>query len=339
MLAKLTPEEAQAWRDIEAVQARKLDLLRQTASFRARPYQIAESLVHMAAEDAKPSEQRLREYRDSNRESLEQDLFSPAPIYDDLELVKLADSIAYLVETRGGDDPLVVKVLAGKGPRQRAAELLAGSKLVDVEARKQLSQAGQQGINHSTDSLVQLATMMEPEYRRLREQQDEIEELERQAYAKITDAKNRVNGVGGYPDATFTLRLAFGTVKGYEEDGKQIPPWTTIGGAFEHQAVHETTDPWKLPESWTTAKSKLDLKTPFNFVSTADIIGGNSGSPVINKDGQFVGIIFDGNIQSLTSDFFYSDEVGRAVSVHSAAIEQALRNVYDAGYLADQLGK
>jgi hypothetical protein len=256
-----------------------------------------------------------------------------------LELVKLADSIAYLVETRGGDDPLVKKVLAGKGPRQRAAELLAGSKLVDVEARKQLAQQGAKGIASSPDPLIQLAKIMEPEFRRLREQQDEIEELERQAYAKITEVKNRIQGVGGYPDATFTLRLAFGTVKGYEEDGKPIPPWTTMGGAFEHQAAHEATEPWKLPESWTKAKNKLDLTTPFDFVSTVDIIGGNSGSPVINKEGQFVGIIFDGNIQSLTSDYFYSDEVGRAVSVHSAAIEEALRKIYNAGFLADQLGK
>jgi hypothetical protein len=293
----------------------------------------------MAAEDAKPSEQRLREYRDSNRESLEQDLFSPAPLYEDLEIAKLADGIAYLMEVRGGDDPLVIKVLNGKGPRQRATELIRGSKMADVEVRRQLAAAGREGIDASVDPCILLARLMEPEYRRLREQMDEVEELERQAYARITDASNRVLGTGSYPDATFTLRLAFGRIKGYELDGQSIPPWTTVGGAFQHQERHRADAPWKLPASWQHAQDRIAADVPFNFVFNADIIGGNSGSPVINRTGEFVGIVFDGNIQSRTADYFYSDEVARAVAVHSSAILESLRKIYDAGFLADQLGK
>lgn len=339
LLGKLTEDEASAWKQIEAVQARKRALLGQSASFRSRYYSLAETLLLMAEEDAKPGEQRLREFRESNRESLEQDLFSPAPIYEDLEIVKLADGLAYLMETRGGDDPLVVRVLNGKGPGARAAELVKGSKLADVDVRKQLAAAGREGIAASDDPCILLAKIMEPEYRRLREETDELEELERQAYAKITDARNRVLGTSGYPDATFTLRLAFGAVKGYQLDGEHVPPWTTMGGAFQHQEAHQADAPWKLPESWTTAKNRIEASVPYNFVFTADIIGGNSGSPVINRNAEFVGIVFDGNLQSLTGDYFYSDEVARAVAVHSSAIMESLRKIYDAGFLADQLGK
>ncbi len=330
---------AEAWQQVAAVQAQKLALLGQTASFRSRYYGLAESLVHLAAEDEKPSSERLREYRDSARESLEQDLYSPAPIYDDLERVKLADSLARFTELRGGDDDLVTQVLAGKSPRERAAELIANTKLADVEERKRLAAVGVPGIEHSDDAMIQLARLMDAEYRALRAKQDEIEELERQAYAKITQASVAIQGTSTYPDATFTLRLAFGTVMGYVEDGQSVPPWTTMGGAFEHEASHGAQPPWLLPQSWKEHRQDIDPDVPFNFVCTADIIGGNSGSPVVNKAGEFVGIIFDGNIQSLTADFFYSDQVARAVSVHSSAIRESLRKIYDANHLADELGQ
>ena len=157
--------------------------------------------------------------------------------------------------------------------------------------------------------------------------------------AKITEATVAAQGTSTYPDATFTLRLAFGPVMGYSLDGKSIPHQTTMEGAFKHEEAHEKKDPWVLPKSWHDKKDAIDGSTPFNFVCTADIIGGNSGSPVVNKAGEFVGIIFDGNIQSLTSDYFYSDEVGRAVSVHSSAIREAMSKIYGAEDLANQLGK
>jgi hypothetical protein len=169
--------------------------------------------------------------------------------------------------------------------------------------------------------------------------EEKIEEPERQAYAQIAKAMFAVYGTSVYPDATFTLRLAFGPVKGYLENGTPIDPWTTFGGAFEHEKAHGGKEPWKLPRRWHERKGKMDLETPFNFVCTADIIGGNSGSPVINRDAEVVGLIFDGNIQSLTADYAYSEIQSRAVSVHSSAIREALRKIYDAEKLADELGK
>jgi hypothetical protein len=328
-----------AWRQIAEVEKQKAAIYGLIPEFRNRYYTMAMQLVLMAAEDQKPSADRLREYRDSNRESLELQLFSTAPLYDDLEATMLGTELAIFVERRGGDDPTVVTMLGGKSPRERAAELISQSSLAKVDVRKQLADGGQASVEASDDALIRFFRAIEPEYRRLREQRDELDELNRQAYAEINEAKVAVEGTSGYPDATFSLRLAFGLVKGYEEGGEQIPPWTTMGGAFEHEEVHETKEPWQLPESWHKAKKKIDGSTPLNFVSTADIIGGNSGSPVINKEGELVGLIFDSNLQGLTASYFYDDMVSRALSVHSSAIREALANVYGATELAKQLGR
>ncbi len=186
--------------------------------------------------------------------------------------------------------------------------------------------------------MIVLARTVDPKAREVRKTYEEkVEEPLRQAYAKIAQAKFAIEGTSTYPDATFTLRLAFGQVKGYEEQGKQMAPWTTIGGAYKHATEHGSVPPFELPKSWLEDKSKLNLETPFNFVSTADIIGGNSGSPVVNRAGEIVGLIFDGNIQSLVLDFVYTDVQARAISVHSSAIVEALRKVYDAGELANEL--
>jgi hypothetical protein len=330
---------AEAWVKIEEVQERRKEVLRQVAGFSNNLAQIGQTLALMAVEDQKPSAQRLREFRDTARESLEQELFSPAPIYPELEKTLLGDSIGLFMERRGGDDPLVKQVLAGKNPKERAAELIDGSKLIDVDVRRQLAAGGLQAIEQSDDPLIQLARVLEPEYRRLRGIQEELGEIETQAYAQITECLFATQGTSTYPDATFTLRLAIGKVAGYTEGGHQIPPWTTIGGAFEHEARHGSKEPWKLADSWHEARDRLDPKTPFNFVCTADIIGGNSGSPVINRNAEFVGIIFDGNIQSLTADYYYSEEVARAVSVHSSAIRTALAEIYKADRLVEELGR
>src|SRR5262249_14602560 len=154
---------------------------------------------------------------------------------------------------------------------------------------------------------------------------DQVAEPQRQAYSKIAKARFAIYGTSVYPDATFTLRLSFGEVKGYEEDGRRIPWMTTAGGAFAHAADHGNQPPYRLPQSWMEKKSRLDLSAPFNFVNTADIVGGSSGSPVVNRAGEFVGIIFDGNIQSLVLDYSYSDEQARALAVHAAGIGDALR--------------
>lgn len=328
-----------AWDTIRQLQDKRREMILKSASLRTQLSGFAEKIVLMATEDTKPSAQRLREFRDSARQSLEQELFSEVPVYDDLERSLLADELSRLAEDRGGNDPLVKNVLAGKSPRARAAEIIAGTKLGNAEARKALAKQGLDGIKNSTDPLVDLIRKMEPEYRKLREATEAIDEQERQAYAKVTEAKFAVGGDSVYPDATFTLRLSYGAVSGYESNGKQIPSSTKLGGAFEHEKVHLEKDPWVLPKSWHAAKDKINPDTPFNFVSTCDIIGGNSGSPVVSRDGAMVGIIFDGNIESLPGDFYYSDKQARSVSVHIAGVLEAMRKIYQAGHLADQMGK
>ncbi|NOZ39131.1 MAG: S46 family peptidase [Planctomycetes bacterium] len=328
-----------AWQQIAQVQQERAAFIGVWTVMDGQYYHFANHLLLMASEDQKPSGERLREYRDSARESLLQKLFSPAPIYEDLEIAKLADSLSLFAEDRGGDDPLVKKVLAGQSPQQRAMALIQGSQLASVEVRQKIAGDDAASLANSPDTMIQLAQLLEPEYRRIRRIRDKHKEIERQAYAQINAAQVALHGTDSYPDATFSLRLAFGTVRGYQEAGQTVAPWTTMGGAFAHQAAHQAHGDWRLPESWTSHESQIDKRTPLNFVCTADIIGGNSGSPVVNRAGEFVGIIFDGNIQSLTSAYFYTDEVCRAVSVHSSAIREALRKIYKAGHLADQLGK
>jgi hypothetical protein len=329
---------AKAWDTIREVQAKRKETLTQSASLRTQLYGFAEKIVLMAAEDRRPSAERLREFRDSARASLEQQIFSDVPVYDDLERIQLADELSRMIDDRGGNDPLVLAALAGKSPKDRAAEIIANTTLKTAEGRKALSKQGFDAISKSSDPLVQLVRTMESEYRKLREIADSLDEQERQAYAKITEAKFALGGDSVYPDATFTLRLSYGLVSGYESNGR-IPAFTTLGGAFDHEKSHLAKDPWVLPASWHAAKDRLKGNIPFNFVCTADIIGGNSGSPVVSRDGAMVGIIFDGNIESLTSDFYYSDRQGRAVAVHIAGVLEAMRSIYNAGFLADQMGK
>ena len=308
--------------------------------FAGNLFAIAKTLVRLADENERPNAQRLREYSDSARSSLELQLFSAAPIYEDMEQVKLANSLSYFAEKFGGDAPLVKRVLAGKSPASRAAELIAGSKLKDIEERKRLATGGKLAIEQSQDPLIQLARLIDPDARAIRKKYEEqVIEPERQAYSLISQALFEIEGPSRYPDGTFTLRLSYGTVKGYLENGQQIPPWTTMGQTFDHAARHGNVAPWALPKTWHQRRSAIDSATPFNFVSTCDIIGGNSGSPVVNRAGEFVGIIFDGNIQSLVGDFIFDETQNRAVSVHSSAILEAMKKIYGADSLADELGK
>ncbi len=314
------------------------DLLEQGSAFHSQLFRIARTLVRLAEESDKPNAERLREYRESNLESLKLQLFSEAPIYDDLETVMLADSLSMLAEMKGMEDPLVVKILAGRSPQERAARLVEGTKLRDVEFRKKLAEAGLEAIRETDDAMIQLALLVDAPARSLRKTYEEqVEEPMRQAYAKLAEARFAAYGTDVYPDATFTLRLTFGQVKGYLERGERVPPWTTFAGLYRRAEEQGNQPPFELPPLWLARKDRLDLATPFNFVSTVDIIGGNSGSPVINRRGEIVGIIFDGNIYSLVHDFIYTERQARAVSVHSAAIVEALRKVYDADRLLKEL--
>jgi len=307
-------------------------------AFNSELFDTAMTLLRLAQESPKPNNERLREFSEANLEPLKLQLFSEAPIYEDLETVKLADSLGLMMEVMGADNDLVKKVLAGKSPRDRATELVHGTKLKDVAVRKQLADGGMKAIDASNDPMIELAKLIDPPARRIRQTyEQQVDEPQRQAYGKIANARFAVYGSSVYPDATFTLRLAFGEAKGYTEEGKKIPWATTIGGTYEHAEAHENKDPFELPAIWKERKAKLNLSTPFNFVNTADIIGGNSGSPVVNRDGELVGIIFDGNIQSLVLDYIYTDQESRAVAVHSAGILEALRKVYAANRLVGEI--
>lgn len=330
---------AVAWETISQTTKKRAELLGKGVAVNCQLYGIAMELVQMAEEDQKPSGERLPEFSDAGRESLLQQLYSEAPIYTDLEQVLLADSIAKTLEQRGFDDPLCQSILAGKSPSDRAAELISGTELLKVENRKKIAAGGMKAIQDSKDPLILLAKIINPELRRVRSITDQLDEQDKQAYAKIAEAKFATEGTSTYPDATFTLRLAFGRVSGYEQDGQQIPAWTSMGGAYDHEKSHEGQADYKLPESWKKAEPSLVKTTPFNFVCTADIIGGNSGSPVVNKAGELVGLIFDGNIQSLSGNFIYTQKQARSVSVHSSAIREALQVVYGAENVVKELGK
>ncbi|HET6891889.1 MAG TPA: S46 family peptidase, partial [Pyrinomonadaceae bacterium] len=236
--------------------------------------------------------------------------------------------------------PLVKKILKGKTPETRAAELIDGTKLKDIEFRKQLAAGGRKAIEESTDPMIELARSIDPEARAARKRyEDEVLSVERSSYGKIARALFETEGTKLYPDATFTLRLSYGAVKGYTENGKFVTPFTTLGGLYERAAKFKYKFPYVLPPRWMEKKSAVNPRTPFNFVSTNDIIGGNSGSPTINKNRELVGLIFDGNMQSLVGNFDYDESVNRSISVDVRGMWEVLRKVFDANEVVDELMK
>lgn len=309
------------------------------AGFNTYLFGYARTLVRLADENEKPNAQRLPEFGDARRASLEAQLFAQSPLYDDFEKLKLANSLTFMRDTYGANHPLVQKVLKGKTPEARAAELIDGSKLKDAEFRRQLAKGGKAAIESSDDPMIQLARSIDKESRVARKRyEDEVLSVERASYAKIAQALFETEGTKLYPDATFTLRLSYGAVKGYMENGKAVAPFTTLGGLYSRAAKLKKF-PWVLPPRWVEEKSKVNLATPFNFVSTNDIIGGNSGSPTINKNRELVGLIFDGNIQSLVGNFDYDESVNRAISVDSRGMLEVLRNVFGADAVVEELTK
>ncbi len=343
---KLKAEYAASWEEIaKAVELRKqlflpYSFVERGLGFSSQMYGYARTLVRVTVEKQKPNKDRLREFSDSRLPSLEQSLFSTEPVYRSLDVALMTEGLTLMSEKLGAADPTVKQVLAGRTPAEAAAFYINGSKLDDPAVRKQLYEGGPAAIAASSDPLIVLARDIDPRGREMRKQwDDQVDAPVRLNSTRIAKARFAVLGTNSYPDATFTLRLSYGVIKGYTENGKQIAPYTTLGGAFAHAAANGNKGDFELPKSWEAAKGKLNLKTPFNFVHTSDIIGGNSGSPTVNKKGEVVGIIFDGNIQSLPWDFAYEDRIGRAVSVDSRAILEAIRKVYNASPLADELVK
>jgi hypothetical protein len=343
---KFKPEDLKLkpWQAVADVQARfkkferEYYLFERGDAFDCELFRIARHCVRMADELPKPSAGRLREYRDSNLESLKFELFSPAPIYPALQRAKLAAALTFLAENLGGKHPLVKLALDGQAPYLRAAELVAGTRLVDVDERKKLVDAGKAAVDASGDAMVKFAKAVDAAAREYRKRyEEEVEEPERQAYAEIARLRFKALGRAVPPDATFTLRLAFGTVKGYRVGDETVPFHTTFGGAYGKAEALRNADPYTLPPRWVEGKGKVDPATPFDFVSTADTIGGNSGSPVLNRAGELVGINFDRNRHGLVRNFVYTEEQARHIAVHSRAVLEAVRKLYDAGPLADEL--
>jgi len=321
----------------ETSRGRATATYRAPRSFYSTLFKYARRILRAGDERSKPNGERFPEFRDSNRESLELDLFSTEPVHDDVEQATLTDSLTDMATAFGNSDALVQQVLAGKSPTDRAAELVKGTKLKDVAVRKKLYGGGASAVAAAHDPMIELARLVDRPARDARKAFEARDETKQQAYGEIAKARFAIEGTSNYPDATFTLRLAYGAVRGYQENGKPVGALTNFAGLYQRSAEHKNEPPFDLPERWIDRKAKLNPNTGFNFVSDADIIGGNSGSPVVNKANEFVGIIFDGNIQSLALDIAYSDKQARAVSVDSAAITEALRKVYDAGALADEL--
>ncbi len=315
---------------VEGVQAKPL-------GFNSFLFRLARGLLRATQERQKPNEKRLPECRDSAQSALEVGLFSEAPIYDDLEILTLTDSLTSLVSQYGVDDPIVRDLLKGKSPHERAYELIKSTRLKDVQFRRQIYDGGVAALSAAADPMIELAQTAEEPARQARQLVEEQDEVASQAYAQIAKAKLALDGGQLSPDATFTLRLSYGPVEGYEEDGKAIPAFTDFGGLYERADQHENHPPFQLPTRWADKRAALDLHAPFNFVNTADSVGGNSGSPMINKNGEFVGILFDGNIQTLSWDYLYSDKQARAVAVDSRGIIEALEKVYQVPALVSEL--
>lgn len=323
-----------AFKDIE----QNYGLFERGDAFFSELFMIARHLVRLSEELPKPNGERLREYRDSNLDSLKLQLFSSAPIHPALEKAKLTASLTFLAELLGGENKTIEGILQDKPPSVRAAELVDGCRLFDVAERRKLFKGGAAAIANCHDPMVKFARLQEILGRMARKRfENEVEESERQGYAKIAKIRFSKFGRSVAPDATFTLRLAFGTVRGYEADGQAIPFHTTLAGLFDRAAKMGGREPFTIPPRWHERKAQLDLATPLDFVSTADTIGGNSGSPILNRNGELVGINFDRNRHGLVRNFVYTDVQARHIAVHEAAVLEVLRNVYNAQQLVTEL--
>ncbi|MDE2489498.1 MAG: S46 family peptidase [Elusimicrobia bacterium] len=330
-----------AWGRIAAAQKKYAARRREISYRRYEPVKLAglaAAIVRLVAETAKPNDKRWEEYRESNLESLRFRLFSPAPIYPDMEEFMLARSFRESLEILGPNDDYVRRALGGKSPEEAARVLVAGTGLFDPAERKRLVDGGEKAVAASKDALIVWARGLDALYRAQRKwYEDEIESVLLAEGDRIAKARFSVYGKSAYPDATFTLRLSFGRVAGYELGTTRVAPFTTFYGLYDRAFGMGEKRPFDLAARVKDARTKLNLSTKVNFVTTNDIIGGNSGSPVVNAKGEYVGLIFDGNIQSLVGRYAYDETRNRAVAVHSAAIVEALRVIYGAGALADEL--
>ncbi len=299
---------------------------------------LAVQIVTYVAEIKKPDSERLAGFHDSQLDSLKQRLFSPAPIYPEMEIARMSGALELDLKELGPDDPFLKGVLDGKSPKEAAHYLVSGTKVADPAFRKSLVEGGQAAIDASSDPMIAMARRIDPARReQIKWFEDNVQSVEQRAGELLGKARFAVYGKNTYPDATFTLRLSYGQVLGYPMNGTVAPYKTTFYGLYDRAASFDYKVPFDLPKRYLDGKDKLDLSTPFNFVTTNDIIGGNSGSPVVNRNGDIVGLIFDGNIESLIGDFVYDSSQNRAVAVHTGGMTEALKKLYGAQKLVDEL--
>ena len=333
-------EYGNTWETISAVSAKEAAMIpgniyRRTDS---QLMGLALRIVQYVAEVKKPDGERLQAFHEAGLESLRYGLLSPAPIDTGTEKLFMTSALTQGRENLGKDDPYIHAILQGGEPAAVANALVDGTKLGDPAVRKALLDGGEAAVAASTDPMIVTARRLDPVVREHnRKVRDEIDSVLEPAEEKLGKARFLAYGKNAYPDATFTLRLSYGTVKGFPMNGTIAPPITTFYGLYDRSASFGNKAPFNLAKHFAGAQSKFDLATPLDFVCTGDIIGGNSGSPVVDRNGDLVGLIFDGNIESLAGDFVYEGERNRGVAVHSGGMIEALRKIYGATALADEL--
>jgi hypothetical protein len=332
---------ATAWDDIARAEQQYRDILipytwlEGGAGFNSELFGYARQLVRAADERSKPNTERLREYTDAGLGRLKTALEAATPIYPAFEELRLSFSLERMREYLGPDHPIVKAVLGGKTPDERAHELLAGSSLADPKVRLTLLDGGAAATRASSDTMIVLAREVDAESRRLRKIYDGVEGAQAVAQQRIADARFKIYGTQVYPDATFTLRLSYGAVAGWTEGGARVDPFTRLDRLY---ARATGAPPFALPKSWLDARSRLDMNARANFTTTNDIVGGNSGSPMINAAGRIVGLAFDGNIHSIAGSYWFDPETNRTVGVHPEFIRAALTRAYRVPRLTKELG-
>ena len=307
-------------------------------AFGSRLFRHALTLVELSSELSRPNEERMRRYRSSELESVYLQLYKSEPIHDGYEIDAMAGGLSLCAELLGGEDPLVVALLDGASPRSRATALVQGCTLRDPAIRRELAGRGRDGIEQSRDPMIRLARVLAPEARRVdREHEEKVEGPREAGHALLAAARLARGGHALPPDATGTLRLSYGTVRGYQEAGQSVPAFTDFDGLYARSTEHGGREPFDLPARWIERRDRIDGATPLNFVQTLDTVGGSSGSPILNVRGEIVGLLFDGNLQTLIWDYAWVDDQARSVGVDSRGIIQALREIYDATPLVDEL--